>query len=413
MNAKNIGTIYGKELRDLLRDRRTLLSMIVIPTLVMPLIIAAVGYVSVKVVRQARATVPTVMLVGGEDSPALRAALARHDKVKLEPAAPDWRQRIAEKKVRAAVEVPAGFDAALERGEAATVTIYNYDGEMRSTFAVGEMRRFFNDYREKTIAARLESRGLPAGFVKPFELKTENVAPPEKVGGNVIGGIVPYLFILLCFTGALYPAMDLTAGEKERGTMETILCSPVARIDLVLGKFLMVLTASLATVAVALISMTLTFLAGGSLFAKFGGGAAAAGRAGEAAAAGPTLPSLDPLGLVAVLGMVLPVAVLFSALLLAISLFAKSFKEAQSYTSPLIIVIVLPAVIGMLPGVELNAKLALVPILNVSLASKELVSGVWNWPYLALIFGSTCVYAAAALAAAVKMFEREDVIFRT
>jgi sodium transport system permease protein len=176
-----------------------------------------------------------------------------------------------------------------------------------------------------------------------------------------------------------------------------------------------VLTASLGTVVCSLISMGLTFTIGGMVFANLSGGgaAAAAGARGGAQGAAAVLPSIDPIGMLAVLGMVLPMAVLFSAALLTISLFAKSFKEAQSYVSPLIILIILPAVVGMLPGVELNARLALVPVLNVSLVSKELVSGVWQWNYLALIFGSTCVYAAIALFLAVKMFNREDVIFRT
>jgi sodium transport system permease protein len=228
----------------------------------------------------------------------------------------------------------------------------------------------------------------------------------------MIGGIIPYFFLLLAFTGAMYPAMDLTAGEKERGTMETLLCSPVSRVDLVLGKFLMILTASLATVACSLASMLLTFSVGGSLLAQRIGGAgtASAQRTAEKIS---SMTTLDPLGVVAVMGMVLPMIVLFAAVLFTISLFAKSFKEAQSYVSPLIIVIIMPAAIGTLPGVELNARLALVPILNVSLASKELVSGVWHWNYLALIFGSTCTYAAIALGLAVKMFNREDVIFRT
>ncbi|MDO8543664.1 MAG: ABC transporter permease [Opitutaceae bacterium] len=412
MSASNIATVYRKELRDMLRDRRTVLSMIIVPTLVMPALMMGLGFVSYKIVRQARATAPTVMIIGGADSPRARNALAAHEKIKVVPTADDWKIRIAEKKVRAAVEIPAGFDAAVERAEPSTVKIYNHEGEMRSGFAVSEVRRFFTDYREKVITARLEQRGLPASFVKPFEIRTENVAPPERVGGNIVGGIIPYLFILLAFTGAMYPAMDLTAGEKERGTMETILCSPVARMDLVFGKFLMVLTASLATVLFSLLSMGLTFLIGGSLLARMGGGAAAAGAAAQAAAAAPSLPSLDPLGMVAVVGMVLPMAVLFSAALFTISLFAKSYKEAQSYVSPLIIVIIMPAVIGMLPGVELNLRLALVPILNVSLVSKELVSGVWHWDYLGLIFGSTCVYAGIALALAVRMFNREDVIFR-
>jgi sodium transport system permease protein len=330
------------------------------------------------------------MVAGGADSPVARAALLAHGKIRAVAATEDWRERIANKAVRATVEFPAGFDAALERGEPAAVKIFHYEGELRSGFAVSEIQRFFSDYRERIVTARLAGRGLAPTFVKPFAVQVENVAPPEKVGGNVIGGIIPYMFLLLCFTGAMYPAMDLTAGEKERGTMETILCSPVSRLELVLGKFLMVLTASL----------------GGPLLVAMVG----ANRGAGAAAA---LPSLDPLGLLAVLVLVLPMAVFFSALLLAISLVAKSFKEAQSYLSPLVIVIILPAVAGVLPGVELNGQLALVPILNVSLASKELVSGVWHWPHLALIFGSTSVYAALALAWAVRMFNREDVIFRT
>ena len=404
MNGRRIFTIYGKELRDMLRDRRTLVSMIVIPTLLMPLIVGLVVFVSVKVIRQARAEAPVVMVAGGADSPVARAALLAHGKIRAVPATEDWRERIANKAVRATVEFPAGFDAALERGEPAAVKIFHYEGELRSGFAVGEIQRFLNDYRERIVTARLAGRGLPATFVKPFAVQVENVAPPEKVGGNVIGGIIPYLFLLLCFTGAMYPAMDLTAGEKERGTMETILCSPVSRLELVLGKFFTVLTASLGTVLCSLLSMIVTVSAGGPLLVAMAG----ANRGGAAA-----LPTLDPLGLLGVLVLVLPMAVFFSALLLAISLVAKSFKEAQSYLSPMVIVIILPAVAGVLPGVELSARLALVPILNVSLASKELVSGVWHWPHLALIFGSTSVYAALALAWAVRMFNREDVIFRT
>jgi sodium transport system permease protein len=401
VSIRNILTVYGKELRDSLRDRRTLVSMILVPLVMIPgIMLIAVG-VSVRVMNRARAEVPAVMVLGGDGSPAVRAALAADRRIRLVPAAPDWRRRIADKQLRAAVELPAGFDAALARGAAAAVKIYDYEGELRSGLAVGELRNFFNDYRERTVAARLAARGLPADLVRPFVLQTENVAPPEKVGGNLVGGLIPYLVILLCFTGAMYPAMDLTAGEKERGTMETILCSPVARSDLVLGKFLVVLTASLATGLMALFSTGVTVLAHGLVT----GGAVP--RVGMAA-----LPSLDPVGLLLVVVMIVPVAVLFCAVLLAVSLFAKSIKEASSYASPMIIVIIVPAMMGLLPGLELNARLALVPILNLALASKELVSGVYHWPYLALIFGSTCAYAAAALAFCVRLFNREDVLFR-
>jgi sodium transport system permease protein len=411
MNLRNIATVYLKELRDMLRDRRTVISMIVIPTFVMPAVMAALVFVGFKVAREVAATAPTVVAIGGEDSPQVRGALLSLGSVTFLPLTENWKTFIADKKLRAAVEIPPGFDAAVGRGEAVAVKVYNYEGEMRSDRAVSELRRFFGRYGDKVVERRLAERGLSMTAIKPLEVKTENVAPPEKVGGNMIGGIIPYFFLLLAFTGAMYPAMDLTAGEKERGTMETLLCSPVARIDIVLGKFLMILTASLATVACSLISMSVTFSVGGGILARriSGGGTAAAQRTAEKIS---SMTTLDPVGLVAVVGMVLPMIVLFSAVLFVISLFAKSFKEAQSYVSPLILLIIMPAAIGTLPGVELNARLALIPILNVSLASKELVSGVWHWNYLFVIFASTCLYAAIALGLAVKMFNREAVIFR-
>jgi sodium transport system permease protein len=197
--------------------------------------------------------------------------------------------------------------------------------------------------------------------------------------------------------------MDLAAGEKERGTMETLLCSPVPRTDIVIGKFLMVLTSSLGAAAVSMISLGGTLLVGGAMFGQGG-----AGPASQSA-----LPTIDPLGILGVLAMVLPVAVLFSAVLFMVSLFARTVKEAGSYVTPFAFIVVIPCVAGMLPGVELDYRLAFVPILNISLVSKEMLSGVWHWGYIATIFGSTALYAAAALAAAVRMFRREDVIFRS
>jgi sodium transport system permease protein len=111
--------------------------------------------------------------------------------------------------------------------------------------------------------------------------------------------------------------------------------------------------------------------------------------------------------------MVLPVSVLFSALVFSISLYAKSIKEAGSYLTPLAFIVILPCSMGLVPGMELNFSLALFPIVNISLICKEMLSGVWHWGFIAVIFGSTAVYASAALALAVRMFRREDVIFRT
>lgn len=411
MNGHNIVTIYLKELRDSLRDRRTLMSMIIIPTIVMPVLTFGVGKIASTVISKAREETPTIAILGGEDSPGVVKQLRDAKKFRVETDATGYKQRITDKQLRAAVQIPAGFEAGLKAGVAPAVTIYHYEGELKSQFGASELEKFFRELRDRTVAERLAERSLPATLAKPFDFKRENVAPPEKVGGNLIGGIVPYLIIILCFSGAMYPAMDLTAGEKERGTMETLLCSPVGRVDIVLGKFLMVLTGSLSAMGFMLLSMgTTAFFAGSFLGGGAGRGQAFAGA--QAPAPAGFMPMIDPVGLLGVVAMVFPVAVLFAAVAFTIALFAKSYKEAQSYLAPLMIVVILPAIIGMLPGIDLNARLALVPLLNLSLVCKEMLSGVWHWNYIAIIFGSSCVYAAVALALAVRMFKREDVIFR-
>jgi sodium transport system permease protein len=412
MNWHSILTVYLKELKDSLRDRRTLTSMVVIPTLLMPVIMFVFFGVMGKVIKKAQEEATTLVILGGADSPAVVAALKADPKFKIVETTADYKMLITEKRIRLAVQIPDGFEAALKSGDPKTVMLYYFDKEMKSSMGVGEAERFFRNLRDKTVETRLVDRGLPANLVKPFETKRENVAPPEKVGGNFIGGLVPYIIIILCFTGAMYPAIDLTAGEKERGTMETLLCSPVHRVNIVLGKFLMVMTASLATIALTLVSSAVSIAIGGSLLAGKGG--AVAGKAATKAAADASgfMPVIDPAGILGVFAMIAPVAVVFAALLLTISLAAKSYKEAQSYVSPLIIVVLMPAMLGMLPGIELSAKTALIPILNVCLACKEMLSGVWHWNYLALIFGSTAVVAAAAIGLCVWMFNREGVMFR-
>ncbi|MGA2691219.1 MAG: ABC transporter permease [Opitutaceae bacterium] len=404
MSWRTIGTVYAKELRDTLRDRRTLISMIVVPTLFMPALILGMGKVASVVVAKAKEEVPRIMVIGGADSPGVLRELRDSGKFKVEKASADWKALISDKKVRAAAEIPPGFDAALKLGSAPAVTLYDYQGELKSGFAVGQLRDFFAGLRDRATTRLLAERGLPATVARPFEVKQVNVAPPEKVGGNLLGGIVPYFIIFLCLIGAMYPAMDLTAGEKERGTMETLLCCPAARTDIVIGKFLMVLTGSLFAVLSSLVSLAATLLLVASSLPPAGAGAGAHGSG---------MPSISPLGILGVLAMIVPVAILFSAILFSVSLVAKSLKEAQSYLTPMTFAVIVPVAIGVLPGIDLNLKLAFVPILNISLICKEMLSGVWHWGYIGVIFGSTALYASIALALCVRMFRSENVIFRT
>ncbi len=274
MNLRNIGIVYRKELIDSLRDRRTVISMVAVPLVLMPLLTIGMGVLSARLVGRAMEEVPKVMILGGADSPNLKAALDQLKDVQIVPAKPDYAEEITNKQIRAAVEIPQGFDAKLASGEATTVNIYIYEGDLKSGFGADRLQKFFRDLRDRSIREHLAARQLPESLVHPFDIQQQNVAPAEKVGGAIVGGIVPYFVILLCLTGAMYPAMDLTAGEKERGTIETILCSPVSRTHLVLGKFLMVLTASVATAALSIVSMAVSFGVGRKLLLGVAHGAA-------------------------------------------------------------------------------------------------------------------------------------------
>jgi sodium transport system permease protein len=401
MSLSAIAVVYRKELTEWLRDRRTLISSVLVPLLAFPLLMVGITALASVMVGNAEKEVPKVMILGGEDSPELLERLRKLDTLSIVPYADNWKDQISNKDIRAAVEIPKGFQAALADGTAPPVNIYYYKGELKSSFGADHVQKAVEEYRDEVVKDRLAAKNLPASVLKPFEVKEENVAPPEKVGGASIGGFIGYAVILLCLTGAMYPAIDLTAGEKERGTIETVLSSPISRLDLVIGKFLLVFSASLVSAILSVTSMGTSFaILGHSQLMNSSGG-----------------QSLDLnlgwLSVIAVFFMALPLAVLFSAVLMTIALFAKTYKEAQSYLTPLTFLVVIPAIASIMPGVELTPKLALIPVLNTSLVCKEIITGTYHWNSIILIFTSTCIYAAAALFLAVKMFQRESVLFRS
>jgi sodium transport system permease protein len=404
MSLRNIGIVYRKELTEALRDRRTLITTFLVPLLMIPVLGAGFMGVMSAVIGNAKKEKPKIMIIGGEDSPGVVDTLRTNPKIQAVPTSGDWKNLVVDKKIRAVVEIPPNFQTELAKGQAGTVKIYIYGGEMKSEFAAANIESFLKEYRDSVVTERLVTNHLPSELLKPFAVRRQNIAPPEKEAGAILGGIIAYILILMCLNGAMHPAIDLTAGEKERGTMETILSSPVSRTHLVLGKFLLVMTASLVTAVLLMFSVSVS----STVLQK-------SGALNQMVDEGEPLPqlSLGPAAAASVIVMAIPLSVLFSAGLFTIALFAKSHKEAQSYIAPLMFLVVIPAISAMLPGVELTPKLAVVPLLNVSLLCKELITGEYHWNYIILIFVSTCVYAAGALYLAVKMFQRESVLFRS
>jgi sodium transport system permease protein len=399
MRLHSILVIYRKELRDMMRDRRTVFGMFLFPLIIFPLMTVGFNRFEASMRKKARQELSRIMLLGAEHAPELAGKLRSAEGVEIVPTTADYAKQINDKQLRVAVEFSSGFESALlaPSGAAPEIKIYGYATELRSDAAATRVEEVVAEYRKSVVERRLKAQGMSNAFVKPIETKSENVAAVEKVSGSRLGIIIPYFMIFLCLMGAMHPAMDLTAGEKERGTLETILASGVHRGEIVLGKFLLVLTVSLTTTAVSLLSYAVTMSQSRSYMQEMTGGSY----------------TLSFTAVASIFLLLVPLVVLFSSALLAISLLAKNYKEAQSYLSPLVFVVILPAMAAMIPGVELNMGIAMIPIANVSLVTKELLTGNFPVAFLAMTFASTAVFAGIALYIAYEMFQREDVLFRS
>jgi sodium transport system permease protein len=401
LNLRPIAIVYCKELRDMTRDWRAIMSIIIVPVVVVPILILGVLKIVSHTMKEAPKSslnmegAPKVMLLDGGGSPATVAALRQLKKFDLVPASPDYTNLISTKKIRAAVEIPKDFDAAVEGERKTTIRLYTYDAEPQSMQTAQQLQEFFQHRREEMVRRRLLDRMLPETLVTPFEVQRTNVASPKQVTGMLLGMILPYVMIVMCLAGAIYPAIDMTAGEKERGTLETLLSSPAARTHLVLGKGLVVLTISLGTAALSISSNGL------ALFFIHSGGLA-------------KLPlAVDPLALGGVCVVLIPLAIFLSSMAIAVGLFARSSKEANTYLQPMLLLAIVPAIVAALPGIDFNYGLAFIPVLNMSLLCKELLAGTCHWGHVLVVFGSMTLYAALAVAAAVALFKRESVLFRT
>jgi sodium transport system permease protein len=197
--------------------------------------------------------------------------------------------------------------------------------------------------------------------------------------------------------GSMYPAIDLAAGEKERGTMETLLTAPVTRFQILLGKFAVVVVTGLLSAVVSIVGIFLAVRQASTI---------------PPAVFNAVMAILDVQSVLLVLSLLVPLTVFFAAFLLSVSIFAKSYKEAQSMISPLMIVIILPVLIGLFPGVALDSVTALIPVLNVSLATKEIIAGTIKPGLLVEVYASLFVLAGASLFGCARWFGREETIFR-
>jgi sodium transport system permease protein len=397
--------VYQKELLELMRDKKTLMFVVLLPLLIFPLLFGLMGLVMSNVSRQAEAEEHRYVIINAERAPAFAEALFYHKNFKkvdteLTDAAA-LKQAIRDDKFDVAIVIPADFTA-----DASNLNQSKWQLIHNSSSQLDMISKHFNDLL-KTFSKTLQQNKLAslgvasenvAAVLEPVAVERINTAENRENIGEKIGGFIAYLLVPLVLAGASYPAMDIGAGEKERGTLETLLICPISRTAIVLGKFFTVLTTGLVSAALTVIS--------------FGGWGYLIGSMAGVDVVAKTMETLGFIDLTLILALLLPLSAIFAALLLSLSIYARSYKEAQNYIGPVTMLVFMPLVVAILPGVELNWKTAMVPVLNVALSIKELVKGTIDYLLLAAVLASTLLIAAAAIAFCVSWFQKEKVLFR-
>lgn len=397
MNLSLIDLIFRKELLEAFRDKKTLIFMILMPILLYPLL--GIGFFQIALIQASKVREDTSRIAfrGGEPPPRLIELLEEQghfETLESEFTEDDLQMG----RLEAIIEFPADYRTILAEGKQIQFKILYDDASERSSAAHARILNALAAYRQEIILQRLADRGLTEEFLNPVSGESQRAASPERRAGYHLGRLLPYLILLMIINGTMYPAIDITAGEKERGTLECLLASPPTPMEIVLAKFSIVFFFGVISTVLNLVSLGLTAT---SVFQSI--------RAQGIQEMFALSISWDTMAMTAV--SLVPFTILFSALLVTIASFADSFKEAQTYIMPLFLIVVLPALVSALPGTELRGLWLVIPIANLCLLMKALFLQQASLNQIAMVFVSSCAYAGAALSLAVRLFSQEEVIF--
>jgi sodium transport system permease protein len=371
MRLRHVGATVGKELREALRDRRTLAIMILLPLVVYPLLSMLAAQVVTGREKQRDERPSTVAIVGESTE---RAPLVAH--LKANPTA--------------LVLLPAGTVSDVEQGRLDVLV------ELSASQA-GAVTLVYDASREESRAAEERvsdalAKSLPDGCAPRFSSHSRDVAPRARLGGYLLSKALPLFVVLMVLLGAFYPAIDVTAGERERGTLETVLSSPIRRFDLMFGKILAVAFLASLTGLLNLGSMAVTLM--------------------QILRLGAEKVTLDIpwLGALSASLVIVPAALLFASAFVAVGATARTFKEAQLLLLPIYFITVAPAMAGAVGDYRLAGITTFIPGMNVTLLARDLLAGQATLSGILATLASTVLLSAVALAFAARVYDSERMV---
>ena len=393
---RKVRLLFFKELLGAVRDRRTLILTVFFPLVFYPLVLSVMGHFGTAERVRLEDFVPTVLVVDRSGDDTFHRELAEADSF-YRVSYPTIDSGLAALKdgigqLLMNVEKSSGGE-----GLGLNVTLYYDRADQLAAIAAARVRSFFEGYLKRVVSSKLDELGIDyADLSPPLTIKAEDVTSGESLGRMLLSRLLPYFMVLAILTGAMGLGAEITAGEKERSTIATLLVSRLTRTEIVLGKFLTVLTVSLVSSLLSAVGLLI-----GVHF--FGGGLSPAGAVFR----------LDLSAFGWMIAVLVPLAVILAALVIIVGTYARSQKEASMYLLPVYMVIVLVGMVSMTGGASFEGLRFLIPVANALYALQGIIVGDVAGRDLILTLVANIASGAMLIGLAVKLFKREAVLFRS
>ena len=396
-NNNIVKTVFIKELTDLFRDKKTIISSILIPLILFPIIFGVMGIAMNKTQNQAQKNIK--VSITDKSNSSLGTFLKSQKNIKIVHS-DDISKDVKDGKILLAIDIPENFNTNIGSESTAGINITYDNSSEQAGMAFDIINSYIDAFSKQIVAQRLAEKNINTEILNPIKINKNTIEKKDSGEAKMLLSIMlPLILTIYCVAGPIAPAVDLGAGEKERGTLEPLLTTQANRLSLLAGKFLAITVIGMLTTLASIAGILIAMVQKNSFF-----GSSASSLSGISL----TAPSFV---LIALITLLLTMA--FGALELSISIFARSFKEAQTYLSPLTIVAFIP-IYGtfMLDPKNLSLVYFNIPLANASCLMKEAISGIFNPVHIGITFVWAIIYIILSILFARFNFNREEVIFR-
>ena len=396
-------TLLVKEIVHLFRDTKTIVQTVVVPTFITPLLIGAViWYISSIAVDEGKKTYDVAVYDQNNTELTINLQESERLNVLLMDSIDQVIDDVTNDNSEIGISLGSDFTSQLKNNLSGEITIYSKNLDNFSQ-AQGIVSDIIDEYDDQIRNERLNNLNVDENFINPITVLDEDLTSNEEFAGSIIGGILAFLFIVYIMSGSMYPAIDLGAGEKERGTMETLISTNISSVDIIIGKMFSVTSSAVLTAIFSLLGFAAPLIV---IFLFYGDSIPE--NAFEIISA-----IVNPVAIVAMFGLLIPLSIFMGAFMLAISIYSKNPKEASLLLGNAVIIFFIPAYVPLInPGIELDLVGSLIPCYSFALHTNALIAGNTDWFLYGATLISNILYCSIAIYVTYIMFDDEKIIFR-